>query len=70
MRGAGHFHLMAAGMSLEEIMAAPEQLADSLLALFHDFFQVAVGICLAAVLPVLWLGIRKKSSATTVTGVF
>ena len=57
-------------MSLEEIMAAPEQLADSLLALFHDFFQVAVGICLAAVLPVLWLGIRKKSSATTVTGVF
>ena len=66
--GMGRFHLMAAGMSLGEIVAAPEQLTTSLLALFHDFFRAAVVICLAAVLPALWLGRRKKSPAITHIG--
>ena len=53
--GMGRFHLMTAGMSLTEIMDSSEQLIDSLLALFHDFFRASVGICLFAVLPALWL---------------
>jgi EmrB/QacA subfamily drug resistance transporter len=67
--GMGRFHLMAADMSLTEIMAAPEQLTGSLLALFHDFFRASVVICLVAVLPALWLGRKKKPSAITKTGV-
>jgi EmrB/QacA subfamily drug resistance transporter len=66
--GMGRFHLMAAGMSLPEIMVAPEQLTRSLLALFLDFFRASVGICLVAILPALWLGRKKKPSAITKTG--
>jgi EmrB/QacA subfamily drug resistance transporter len=58
--GMGRFHIMTVGMSLTEIMDAPEQLVQSLLTLFHDFFRASVGICLVAVLPALWLGRKKK----------
>ena len=67
--GMGRFRFMTAGMSLTEIIASPEQLVQSLLTLFHDFFRASVGICLVAVLPALWLGRRKKSSSITKTGV-
>jgi EmrB/QacA subfamily drug resistance transporter len=60
--GMGRFHLMTASMSITEIMAGPEQLVESLLGLFHDFFLVSAGICLVAVLPALWLGRKKKSN--------
>ncbi|OGO31228.1 MAG: hypothetical protein A2Z29_09320 [Chloroflexi bacterium RBG_16_56_11] len=61
--GMDRFHLMTAGISLTEIMEAPQQLTDSLLALFTSFFLAAAGICLAAVVPALWL--RKKGTGPT-----
>lgn len=60
--GMGHFHAMTAGMSLPELMASTQELIDSVLALFHDFFLASVGICLAAIIPALWLGKKKKLS--------
>jgi EmrB/QacA subfamily drug resistance transporter len=54
--GMGRFHLMTAGMTLTDIMNAPEQLQQSLLALFHNFFLASMGICLAAIIPALFLG--------------
>jgi EmrB/QacA subfamily drug resistance transporter len=53
--GAGRFHLMTAGMTLSEIVSVPEELVESLLALFHDFFLAAAGICLSAIIPAFWL---------------
>ncbi len=67
--GMGRFQLITAGMPLTEIMAAPEQLTGSLLALFLDFFRASVGICLVAILPALWLRRKKNPSAITKTGV-
>jgi EmrB/QacA subfamily drug resistance transporter len=63
--GMGRFHLMTVGMSLTEIVAAPENLVDSLLALFHDFFIASMGICLAAILPSIWLRGEKRPSGTS-----
>jgi EmrB/QacA subfamily drug resistance transporter len=59
--GMGSFHTMTAGMTLSELTEYPEELTDSVLALFHDFFLASVGICLAAILPALWLR-RKKGT--------
>jgi EmrB/QacA subfamily drug resistance transporter len=58
--GTGRFHLMTAGMTLSEILAVPEELVASLLALFHDFFLAGAGICLAAIIPAFWLGRRRR----------
>jgi EmrB/QacA subfamily drug resistance transporter len=58
--GTGRFHLMTAGMTLSEILAVPEELLASLLALFHDFFLAGAGICLAAIIPAFWLGRRRR----------
>jgi EmrB/QacA subfamily drug resistance transporter len=58
--GMERFHLMTAGLSLSEIMTTPETLTDSLLVLFHNFFLASAIICLAAVLPALWLVTNKK----------
>jgi hypothetical protein len=58
--GTGRFHLMTAGMTLNEIISAPEELVESLLALFHDFFLAAAGICLAAIIPAFWLGRQRR----------
>jgi len=66
--GMDRFHLMTAGISLSEIIAAPQKLTNSLLALFNNFFLASVGICLVAVLPALWLGRKKKPSNITKTG--
>ena len=66
--GMDRFHLMTAGVSLTEIMAAPQKLTNSLLVLFNNFFLASVGICLVAVLPALWLGRKKKPSNITKTG--
>ena len=56
--GMDRFNLMTSSLSLNEILNAPEELVQSLLQLFHDFFLAAMVICWAAVLPALWL--RKK----------
>jgi EmrB/QacA subfamily drug resistance transporter len=56
--GMDWFHLMTAGMSLTDIITAPDQLLQSFLGMFHNFFLAAMGICIVAVLPALWL--RKK----------
>jgi hypothetical protein len=66
--GMDRFHLMTAGISLTEIMAAPQKLNNSLLVLFNNFFLASVGICLVAVLPALWLGRKKRPSNITKTG--
>jgi hypothetical protein len=59
--GMGSFHSMTAGMSLQEMMEYPEELVEPVLALFHDFFLASVGICLAAILPALWLRRAKRT---------
>ena len=58
--GMGDFHGLTAGMSLSEVMEYPEELTDSLVTLFHNFFIASVGICLAAIVPALWLKKIKK----------
>ena len=58
--GTGRFHLMTAGMTLSEIISVPEELVESLLALFHDFFLAAAVICLATIIPAFWLGRRRR----------
>jgi len=62
--GMGNFRIMTIGMSLEEVMALPEGLVASFLDIFHDFFLASIGICLAGILPALWLGKRRKLSST------
>jgi EmrB/QacA subfamily drug resistance transporter len=57
--GMGRFQLMTASMSLSEIMSVPEQLVQSLLGLFRDFFLASAIICLAAILPALFLSAKK-----------
>lgn len=61
--GMGSFHTMTIGMSLEELMALPEELVASLLDIFHDFFLASIGICLAGILPALWLRRKRKLSS-------
>ena len=63
--GMSHFHGITAEMSLSELMEYPETLINSLLAIFRDFFLASVGICLAAILPALWLKKRTKSASTS-----
>ena len=58
--GMDRFHLMTAGLTLPEIMESPQELTDSLLVLFNNFFLASFIICLAAVLPALWLGKRER----------
>jgi EmrB/QacA subfamily drug resistance transporter len=63
--GMDRFHLMTAGLSLTEIIAAPEKLTHSLLILFNNFFLASVGICLGAIIPALWLGRKKQKPDMT-----
>jgi hypothetical protein len=56
--GMDWFHLTTAGMSLTDIITAPDQLRQSFLGMFHNFFLSAMGICIFAIIPALWL--RKK----------
>jgi EmrB/QacA subfamily drug resistance transporter len=53
--GMDWFHLMTAGMSLTDILTAPDQLRQSFLGMFHNFFLAAMAICIVAVVPALWL---------------
>jgi EmrB/QacA subfamily drug resistance transporter len=62
--GMGQFHEMTAGMTLAEILALPEELIGSILAIFHDFFLASAGICLAAILAASWLRRRGGSKLT------
>jgi EmrB/QacA subfamily drug resistance transporter len=58
--GMDWFHILTAGMSITDIITAPDQLRQSLLGMFHNFFLAAMGICVVAIIPALWL--RKKST--------
>jgi MFS family permease len=58
--GMDRFHLMTAGISLPEILDAPETLTQTLLGLFSGFFFAAMGICLVAIVPALWLGRKGR----------
>ncbi len=60
--GSGRFDVITSGMSLTDILSSPEELTQSVLALFHDFFRIAAVICLVAIIPTIWLGGRKKPS--------
>ncbi len=59
--GMDRFHIITASMSLAEIVNTPQQMVQSFLGLFHDFFLAAMGICLFAIIPALWL-IRKRNT--------
>lgn len=56
--GMGNFKGMTAGVSLEQILDYPEEIIQLALDLFRDFFIVSIGICLAGIVPALWL--RRK----------
>lgn len=58
--GMRHFHVMTAGMSLQDIVASPEKLTASVLNLFQDFFFAAAIVCLLAILPALWMRLKKE----------
>jgi EmrB/QacA subfamily drug resistance transporter len=53
--GMDWFHLMTEGMSITDIVSQPEQLRQSLLGMFHNFFVAAMGICIIAIFPAWWL---------------
>jgi hypothetical protein len=53
--GVGRFHLMVAGLTMEDIANDPQRVVTSALALFRDFFLAAALICLMAIIPALWL---------------
>jgi len=55
--GMGHFHVMAAGMSLNEI---ENKLPPLVLSMFQDFFLAGAIVCLMAILPALWIGHIRK----------
>ena len=57
--GMGHFHVMTAGMSLQDIITSPQELTTSVLNLFQDFFFAAAIVCLLALLPALWMRLKK-----------
>jgi EmrB/QacA subfamily drug resistance transporter len=65
--GMDRFHLMTAGISLTEILAAPEKLVNSLLTLFNNFFLASAGVCFIAILPALWLGKKRNHRISTGT---
>jgi EmrB/QacA subfamily drug resistance transporter len=59
--GMDSFQVMTAGMSLEQIINTPEEVVQVTLVLFHDFFTVSMFICLAGIIPALWIRIKKRS---------
>ena len=59
--GMERFHLATASLSLEEIMDTPDKLTASLLALFDNFFLASVFICAIAILPAIFLSLKKKA---------
>jgi EmrB/QacA subfamily drug resistance transporter len=61
--GMDRFHLMTAGLSLNDIMLKPEKLTNSLLILFNNFFLASAVMCLIGIIPALWVGRKYKSPA-------
>jgi len=58
--GMGQFHMMTAGMSIEQIVGSPDEVVEIALQLFHDFFTASIYICLIGIIPALLL--RQKKS--------
>jgi hypothetical protein len=61
--GMDRFHVMTAGMSLTEVLNAPEELVNSLLTIFNSFFLASAIICFITILPALWLGKKRDRSS-------
>jgi EmrB/QacA subfamily drug resistance transporter len=53
--GMDRFHMITGGMSLTEILTAPDQLLQSLLSMFRIFFVAAASLCIVAIIPAIWL---------------
>jgi uncharacterized membrane protein len=53
--GMGRFYLITEDTSLTDILNAPENVQQSFLGLFHNFFFAAMIICIVAVIPALFL---------------
>ena len=47
--GMGNFEIMTAGMTLEEILNAPDEVVQITLNLFHDFFLISMFICFTGI---------------------
>ena len=62
--GMGNFQIMTAGMTLEEIMNTPEEVIQITLNLFHDFFIASIFICIAGIIPALWIRSKKPKLTT------
>jgi EmrB/QacA subfamily drug resistance transporter len=58
--GMDRFHLMTAGLSLNDIITNPEQLTKSLLSLFNNFFMASAIICLIGIIPALGVGRNRN----------
>ncbi|MBM3133035.1 MAG: MFS transporter [Chloroflexi bacterium] len=54
--GMGHFHTVAAGMSMEEM---EEELRPFALSMFQDFFLAAAIVCAVAILPAMWMRSKR-----------
>jgi len=54
--GMGHFHVLAGGMSLDEI---ENEMPPLVLDMFQDFFLAAAIVCLIAIIPTLWIRIKS-----------
>jgi EmrB/QacA subfamily drug resistance transporter len=58
--GMGRFYLITADMSLTDILSASENVQQSFLGLFHNFFFAAMIICIIAVIPALFLRNKRN----------
>jgi MFS family permease len=65
--GMERFHLETANLSMSDIYNNPETLKANILSLFNNFFIASVLMCLAALLPALWLSRKKKTAVTKET---
>ncbi len=53
--GMDRFHLLTAGLSLNDILNKPAEIIQPILNVFHDFFFAAMVICLVALIPAFWV---------------
>lgn len=60
--GMERFHLATASLTIKEMLESPDALNTSLLALFNNFFVASIILCLAAIIPAIWLK-RKRITA-------
>ncbi|MBI2854189.1 MAG: MFS transporter [Chloroflexi bacterium] len=59
--GMGYFAQLTSSISLNDLIASPELINRPVLSLFQRFFLIGSSICLAALIPSLWMRKRKGS---------